>query len=98
MCAVSLLATWLSPEENPFEHISSGITMRVALLLLFFTGIICLFLNQLLAGKPAEVRYVYLPRTLDDALREEPNALVTLDSTFNGLNIDPATFTTKPTL
>ena len=69
--------------------------MRVALLLLFFTGIICLFVNQLLAGRPAEVRYVYLPRTLDDALRDEPEALVTLDGLFNGVDVDPASFTSK---
>lgn len=66
--------------------------MRVALLLLFFTGVICLFLNQLLAGKPAEVRYVYLPRSLDEALRDEPQALVTFDSTFNGVDVDPGAY------
>ncbi|RYF10678.1 MAG: hypothetical protein EOO40_04730 [Deltaproteobacteria bacterium] len=66
--------------------------MRVALLLLFFTGLICLFLNQLLAGKPEQVRYVYLPRSLDDALRDEPEALVTLNDTFNGIDVDPAAY------
>lgn len=62
--------------------------MRLALLLLFFTGLFMIFANQLVSGRPAEVRYVYLPRSLDQYLREEPYATTTFKQLFDGANVD----------
>lgn len=67
--------------------------MRVALLLLFFTGLFLLFANQLYAKRPTEVRMVYLPRDLDTYIREEPEALTTFDTMFNGNDVDPNLYT-----
>lgn len=68
--------------------------MRIALLFVLFTGIVLLMLNQILAGPQKEVRYVYLPRDLDQLWREEPNALTTFQQEFNGASIDPADYNT----
>lgn len=66
--------------------------MRIALLFVLFTGIILLVINELLGRPQKEVRYVYLPRTLQDALDDEPNALTTFDTLFTGASIDPADY------
>lgn len=63
--------------------------MRVALLLLFFTGLFLLFANQLFADRPPEVRMVYVPRDLDTYLREEPEALTTFDTMFSEAGVSP---------
>ena len=66
--------------------------MRVAMLMLLFTGIILLVLNQLLAGPQKEVKMVYLPRSLDVLWREEPFALTTFQNVFTGQDVDPAAY------
>ena len=66
--------------------------MRVALLLLFFTGLFLLIANQLFADKPVEVRYVYLPKSLDQYLREEDSALTTFDTMFNAADVDVSSY------
>ena len=68
--------------------------MRIALLFVLFTGILLLVINQILAGPPKEVRYVYLPRDLDELWREQPHALTTFKQEFNGASIDPADYNT----
>lgn len=63
--------------------------MRVALLLLFFTGLFLLMANQLFVDQPPQVKMVYLPRDLDTYLREEPYALTTFDKMFNAADVSP---------
>lgn len=61
-------------------------------LMMFFTGIILVVTNELTYGKPREIQYRYLPRTLDEFIRtqEMPSAL------FGSLwDVDPRRGTPK---
>jgi len=57
--------------------------MRLLLLCLFFSGVILIVLNELLAARPRAVEYRYLPRDLDTYLRDEPYASVTYQAMFS---------------
>ena len=56
--------------------------MRVALLFVFFAGVILVVLNELIAARPPPVEYRYLPRDLDTYLREDPYASVAFEKMF----------------
>lgn len=58
--------------------------MRAFLLVLFFTGVILVIVNQLVKQKdrPPRVEYRYLPRDLDTYLREQPLASVHFRNMF----------------
>lgn len=58
--------------------------MRAFLLLLFFTGIVLVIVNQMVKSqeRPERVEYRYLPRDLDAYLREQPLASVNFQSMF----------------
>lgn len=58
--------------------------MRAFLLVVFFTGIVMVIVNQLIKAQaqPARVEYRYLPRDLDTYLREQPMASVHFQSMF----------------
>lgn len=58
--------------------------MRAFLLVLFFTGIILICVNQMVKSdeRPPRVEYRYLPRDLDTYLREQPLASVHFKSMF----------------
>ena len=42
------------------------------LLMLFFTGVILVVVNELAYDRPREIQYRYLPRSLDEFIRTEP--------------------------
>lgn len=67
-------------------------TMRVAMVCLFFTAVIILLVNQVISQQQPQVKLVYLPRSIDQALREEPNALVTFNDMFNAQSVDPSDY------
>lgn len=56
--------------------------MRLFLLLLFFTGLILVGLNEILHPPPPVVEVRYYPRDLDTYLREEPQASVLFKDVF----------------
>ena len=56
--------------------------MKVALLFVFFAGVVLVVLNELIAARPPPVVYRYLPRDLDTYLREDPYASVTFERMF----------------
>jgi len=58
--------------------------MRAFLLVVFFTGIVLVIVNQLVKAKdrPPQIEYRYLPRDLDTYLREQPLASVHFKSMF----------------
>lgn len=47
--------------------------MKLLLLFAFFAGVVLLVVNELLAMRPPRVEYRYLPKDLDDYLREAPS-------------------------
>ena len=58
--------------------------MNTPLLLLVFAGIMLVMANELVAARTRpRVVYRYLPRDLDDYLREQPLASATFDAMFN---------------
>ena len=69
--------------------------MRIALLIMFFTGLLLLIINQLIAGPRKEVKILYVQRDLDTYMREEPNALVTFNDMFTGDDVDPSDYKTS---
>lgn len=58
--------------------------MRAFLLVVFFTGVVLVIVNQLVKAKdrPPQIEYRYLPRDLDTYLREQPLASVHFKSMF----------------
>lgn len=58
--------------------------MRAFLLVLFFTGLVLIIVNQLIKAnaQPQRVEYRYLPRDIDTYLREQPMASVHFESMF----------------
>lgn len=57
--------------------------MRLLLLVLLFTGITLIVVNELINKPEQIVTYKYLPRDLDTYLREEPYASVTFADMFS---------------
>lgn len=58
--------------------------MRAFLLVVFFSGVILVIVNQLIKAhaRPPQVEYRYLPRDLDTYLREQPLASVNFKGMF----------------
>lgn len=58
--------------------------MRAFLLLLLFSGVLLVVVNELVKAhaKPTRVEYRYLPRDLDTYLREQPLASVQFRNMF----------------
>ena len=46
--------------------------MKLLLLFVFFSGVVLVIINELLAARDCSPEYRYLPRDLDDYLREAP--------------------------
>ena len=57
--------------------------MRLFLLVLFFTGLVLLVLNQALNPPPPRVEVRYVQRDLDTYLREEPRATLLFADMFD---------------
>jgi hypothetical protein len=52
-------------------------------IMLFFTGVILVVVNQLTYNRPKEVQYRYLPRDLDEFIRTEPYPSAIFGSLWN---------------